>query len=388
MEVDNPAAVPTLDGVLLTTSGGSTTTLLRHATKVTALVVCAGHVFCGDEDGEVRGWTLHSLQAFVTSGTPHVGAVFALEAFAMDEPLLFSAAADGLLAWDVMSRQCRGSLQGHTSAVIGLAISQGLVASGSTDGELRFWEPVSRRCVADVAAHSAPIQALAAVQHGLLASACRGGHVHLWRVEDQERHSTSRSERVAVRVAPHDAHGGDWITCLAPLWPEAQAGSGWQLEPAGSRTGSPLGRGWLREPQPPANPCAHTRCMPHAARRTRGLEARPSGRDPSPPWQGERTRRVPAARERGHRRARGADPDPNPNPNPDPLLSPDLSPSSDPTSARCCGGPGWVACASGGPRVWRGTRSPSVASVRCAARVAAPHCSPLPTGAARCAFGS
>ena len=80
MEVDNPAAVPTLDGVLLTTSGGSTTTLLRHATKVTALVVCAGHVFCGDEDGEVRGWTLHSLQAFVTSGTPHVGAVFALEA--------------------------------------------------------------------------------------------------------------------------------------------------------------------------------------------------------------------------------------------------------------------------------------------------------------------
>ena len=266
MEVDNPAAVPTLEGVLLTTSGGSTTTLLRHATKVTALVVRAGHIFCGDEDGEVRGWALHSLQAFVTSGTPHVGAVFALEAFAMDEPLLFSAAADGLAAWDVMSRQCRGSLQGHTSAVIGLAISQGLVVSGSTDGELRFWEPVSRRCVADVAAHSAPIQALAAVQHGLLASACRGGHVHLWRVEDQERHSTSRSERVAVRVASLDAHGGDWITCLAPLWPEAQAGSGWQLEPAGSRTGSPLGRGWLREPQPPAHPCARTRCMLHAAR--------------------------------------------------------------------------------------------------------------------------
>ena len=278
MEIDSPAAVPTLDGVLLTTSGGSATTLLRHATKVTALVVCAGHIFFGDEDGEVGGWALHSLQAFVTKmasvcTAPHVGAVFALEAFAMDEPLLFSAAADGLLAWDVTSRQCRGSLQGHTSAVVGLAISQGLVASGSTDGELRFWEPVSRRCVADVAAHSTPIQALAALQHGLLASACRGGHVRLWRVEEQERHSTSRGERVAVRVASLDAHGGDWITCLAPLWPEAQAGSGWPLEPAGSSTGSPLGRGWLREPQPPAHPCAHTRCMPPD--RTRGPEARP-----------------------------------------------------------------------------------------------------------------
>ena len=351
MEVDSPAAVPTLDGVLLTTSGGSATTLLRHATKVTALVVCAGHVFFGDEDGEVGGWALHSLQAFVTKmasvGTaPHVGAVFALEAFAMDEPLLFSAAADGLLAWDVTSRQCRGSLQGHTSAVVGLAISQGLVASGSTDGELRFWEPVSRRCVADVAAHSAPIQALAALQHGLLASACRGGHVRLWRVEEQERHSTSRGERVAVRVASLDAHGGDWITCLAPLWPEAQAGSGWPLEPAGSSTGSPLGRGWLREPQPPAHPCAHAHCMPPV--RTRGPEARPSGRDPA------------------LRRGRESEPDASPllasagldahvvpgaDLDPGPVLSPDPTPSPDPDLGQVLWRPGV-----GGLRVWRPTR--------------------------------
>ena len=98
---DPPAALPAHGGLLLTTTGGSATTLLRHATKLSAVTVGAGHIFCGDEQGEVCGWALHSLETVELSGEPHVGAVVALQAIAptlndphRSQPLLFSAAAD------------------------------------------------------------------------------------------------------------------------------------------------------------------------------------------------------------------------------------------------------------------------------------------------------
>ena len=72
---DPPAALPAHGGLLLTTTGGSATTLLRHATKLSAVTVGAGHIFCGDEQGEVCGWALHSLETVELSGEPHVGAV-------------------------------------------------------------------------------------------------------------------------------------------------------------------------------------------------------------------------------------------------------------------------------------------------------------------------
>lgn len=210
---DPPAALPAHGGLLLTTTGGSATTLLRHATKLSAVTVGAGHIFCGDEQGEVCGWALHSLETVELSGEPHVGAVVALQAIAptlndphRSQPLLFSAAADGIKAWDVANRACVASLHGHTAAVTSLAVSQGLLASASTDGELRWWELASHEAVASVAAHEAPIQVLAALRpRALLASACRGGRVHMWSVDEG-----GGGERVAVRVASLDAHGGAW----------------------------------------------------------------------------------------------------------------------------------------------------------------------------------
>ena len=216
------AAVASTEGVLLSSPDGETTTLLSHdESPLSALTVGAGLVCCGDRRGDVRAWTLHSLQALALLGTRHEGAVSALQVVGSDRPLLFSASTDGIKVWDVRGGRggsaggsCTAMLTQHAAPVSCLAVTQGMLASASSDGELRFWELASLTCVVAVRwAHAAPIEALAALPHDLLASACQGGRVHLWRVEGSHLDDEAR---VAVRVACLEAHD-DWITSLQPL---------------------------------------------------------------------------------------------------------------------------------------------------------------------------
>jgi WD domain, G-beta repeat len=90
-----------------------------------------------------------------------------------------------VLLWDISSRKCVATLQGHKDAVSCLATIPGsggisLLASGSEDGTVILWEIASRQRHAEFSAHKGPVMALIYIsKDGVLAS---GGYgiVKFW----------------------------------------------------------------------------------------------------------------------------------------------------------------------------------------------------------------
>jgi WD40 repeat protein len=159
----------------------------------------------GSEDGSIRLWDTAGTQV-ANLGIANMEGVKSV-AFSPDGSLLVSGGRDAFLRssprpgldafqaggsvriWDVASRQpIGGPLQGHTSNVNAVAFRPDgtLIASGSSDKSIRFWDVRSQTQVGKALLATDGVKAIAFSPDGsLLASGTDDGIVQLWSVAGQ-----------------------------------------------------------------------------------------------------------------------------------------------------------------------------------------------------------
>ena len=142
-------------------------TLEGHENVVNALAVLpGGRLASGSRDKTVRLWDLETRGCLRT--LQHDYEVLALAAF--DDGRLASGCGYSVIIW-AAAGNIQAELEGHTSHVRSLAaLSNGLLASGSSDKTVRVWDLGARACVAVLEGHRGWVCALAALPDGHLAS--------------------------------------------------------------------------------------------------------------------------------------------------------------------------------------------------------------------------
>ncbi len=81
--------------------------------------------------------------------------------------------------WDMSTLQCVHTLEGHTEAVLALAVGSGQLVSGSYDTSVRFWDLNTFRCVRKCDGHEDAVRVLAAA-NGKVFSGSYDGTIGVW----------------------------------------------------------------------------------------------------------------------------------------------------------------------------------------------------------------
>lgn len=90
--------------------------------------------------------------------------------------------------WELASGSCVRGFAGHADTVTSLALSGGLVLSGSRDGTLRLWDLANGECLRVLKGHEDGVTCLALTQDASLAvAAASSGHLHVWDLATGER---------------------------------------------------------------------------------------------------------------------------------------------------------------------------------------------------------
>jgi WD40 repeat protein len=88
--------------------------------------------------------------------------------------------------WDARTLECEAVLEGHTEAVLALALAEGGgLVSGSYDTTLRVWAPGAApgapwRCVRRAEGHGDAVRVLAVGEDGHIFSGSYDGTVGVW----------------------------------------------------------------------------------------------------------------------------------------------------------------------------------------------------------------
>merc|ERR1712216_643402 len=92
---------------------------------------------------------------------------------------LASASGDGMIKiWDLATRACVATLQGHERLVSSLAV----LASGSNGQTIKIWNLATGECVATLEGHGNRVCSLAVLAGGRLASGSRDQKIKIWNV--------------------------------------------------------------------------------------------------------------------------------------------------------------------------------------------------------------
>jgi non-specific serine/threonine protein kinase len=138
----------------------------------------------GGLDGTIRLWQLQT-HTYVATLQGHTGAVWGVALSGHGQ--LASGGADGTVRlWDAESRRLLATLQGHSGAVYCVAFSGDghIVASGGLDGTVRLWAADSGQCVAILQRDTGVVRGVALSASGhLLASGGQDGIIRLWDTE-------------------------------------------------------------------------------------------------------------------------------------------------------------------------------------------------------------
>jgi len=108
-----------------------------------------------------------------------------------DGQLALSGSADQTVrVWEVASRRCLATLEGHTGDVWSVALSNDgrLALSGSDDQTVRVWEVSSGRCLHVLKGHTFYIRSVAFASDGrYFLSGAQNGVAHLWSLREIEQ---------------------------------------------------------------------------------------------------------------------------------------------------------------------------------------------------------
>ena len=128
--------------------------------------------------------SLHVLKTRILKG--HSNAVISV-AFSPDGKTLATGSSDNTArVWDLASRQCSATLQGHTSCVRSVAFSspdRNTLATGSNDKTARVWNLASGKCTATLQGHSDTVFSVAFSPDGkTLATGSKDNTARVWLV--------------------------------------------------------------------------------------------------------------------------------------------------------------------------------------------------------------
>jgi WD40 repeat protein len=139
-----------------------------------------------------------------------------------DGQLLASGSGDTVKLWDLVSRQCVATLEGHANSVLCLAAVADrdgvpLLASGSNDKTVILWNAASHRKLATLRGHESAVHALCAFKsstgHPYLSSGGRDYTVMLWDAQARGALATliGHDGFIMSLCAFKDASGADFL---------------------------------------------------------------------------------------------------------------------------------------------------------------------------------
>jgi WD40 repeat protein len=127
--------------------------------------------------------------------------------------------------WNTTTGVCEATLEGHTGTITALAaLTDGRLASGSYDCTIRLWNPASGVCEATLEEHTSRVTALAVLADGRLASGSEDRMIRLWSPVRGSCEETLTGHKDAVRalavLADERLASGSWDGTIK-LWDPA-----------------------------------------------------------------------------------------------------------------------------------------------------------------------
>jgi len=140
------------------------------------LLLCLTDTVYGNSSGDESIKTLGGHNKYVYSVT-----------FSPDGKLLASGSYDNTIKfWDIKSGECIKTLEGHNDSVFSVTFSPDgrLLASGSGDNTIKLWDIKSGECIKTLAGHNGSVFSVTFSPDGkLLASGSRDNTVKLWDIQ-------------------------------------------------------------------------------------------------------------------------------------------------------------------------------------------------------------
>jgi WD40 repeat protein len=185
------------------------TPLKKHAKKVTGLVFSRAnpdHLFSASEDATALEWDLAGSGKLLHT-FPHDAAVTAIGP-AGDGATLYTGSADGnLWAFDVSGKESPKKWQGHSKPVASIALGPaGHIASGSSDGSVRYWDAAATRLVETLGGLPKAVQTVwfapASADPPRLRVAMQGGNIQDWGTSARQLFDAGRAGILALASFP------------------------------------------------------------------------------------------------------------------------------------------------------------------------------------------
>ena len=164
-----------------------------------------------DSEGDVAGASFSLAEVSphqLASLAGHTGEVTTVS-FSPDGATLVSAARDGIMLWDVESRESIATLNGDAVSSASYSPDGAILASGARDGRITLWDVGTRQQIVALEGHTDRVGSVSFSPDGaILASGSRDGRIILWNVESREQINplSGHSDEVAsVSFSPDGA---------------------------------------------------------------------------------------------------------------------------------------------------------------------------------------
>jgi WD40 repeat protein len=149
------------------------------------LAVFGSTLTSGSYDKTIKVWDLHSKECIATL-QGHEDEVSSL---AVSGSTLVSGSYDEKIkVWDLNSKECTATLRGHGSIVSSVAVLENRLFSGSWDGTIRIWDLNSKECISTLCLHKDMPYGipLAVLDSTLFSSVCTEMTIQVWDLNSKE----------------------------------------------------------------------------------------------------------------------------------------------------------------------------------------------------------
>lgn len=184
-----------LIGDALTKHRMSPRVVITYQTDITMIKTSKKFVIVSSDDSSIKAYSLNSLLNKKFMG--HKGGVWD---FSFTEKYLASSSIDkSVKLWDMATGDCVLTLNGHTSTVRTVKLTEDRIISGGRDGTIRIWD-LQGNCIFILENHKASVRCLDICGDELI-SCSYDGSVYLWNWRTGELIKEFQKHKSRVYVA-------------------------------------------------------------------------------------------------------------------------------------------------------------------------------------------